>query len=180
MDQNLASPCKMATPVDICCSYMCIVTQHQCTATLLLAQCIPHCSVLLCQRDSQHALCPCNCTCGHLLFMQVNLHRFTCFDKSLLSACFAQQHRAMGMHFAQTTAAVHWCWVTSHLYEQQIYIGLFALANACCQPALQSSTEQLRCFLTKSVLQCTGVGSLHSCLHSRSSIDVTAVTHCLL
>ncbi|DBB15890.1 TPA: hypothetical protein ACH3X3_003529, partial [Trebouxia sp. C0006] len=27
-----------------------------------------------------------------------------------------------GLLFAQTSAAEHWCWVTAHLYEQQIFI----------------------------------------------------------
>ncbi len=32
---------------------------------------IHHCSVLLCKRGSQLALCQCNCLSGHLLFMQL-------------------------------------------------------------------------------------------------------------
>jgi len=28
-----------------------------------------------------------------------------------------------GMHFALSTAAVHWCWVNAHLYEEQTFIG---------------------------------------------------------
>ena len=34
------------TPMEMCTSYRCAVTQHQCTATLFLAKCNPHCSVL--------------------------------------------------------------------------------------------------------------------------------------
>ncbi len=46
------------------------------------------------------------------------------------------------MHFAKTSAAVRWCWVTAHLYEQQISIGAIAVTQACCEPVLQSTTEQ--------------------------------------
>ena len=43
------------TPMKICCSYKCAVTQHQCTAALVWAKCISHCTVLLCKTGSQHA-----------------------------------------------------------------------------------------------------------------------------
>ncbi len=46
------------------------------------------------------------------------------------------------MHFARTIAAVHWYWVTAHLYEQQICTGAIAVTQACCESVLQSSTEQ--------------------------------------
>ena len=49
------------TPEKICCSYKCAVTHHQCTAALVLANCIHHCPVLLCKTGSQHA-CHCNYT----------------------------------------------------------------------------------------------------------------------
>ena len=43
------------TPMKICSSYRCAVTQEQCTAALGRANCIPHCSVLLCKTGSQLA-----------------------------------------------------------------------------------------------------------------------------
>ncbi len=46
------------------------------------------------------------------------------------------------MHLAKNKAAAHWSWVTAHLYEEQIFIGSFALTQPCCQPVLQSCTEQ--------------------------------------
>jgi hypothetical protein len=46
------------------------------------------------------------------------------------------------MHFAQTSAAVHWWWVTAHSYEQQIFIGVIAVTHASCEPVLQSSTGE--------------------------------------
>jgi len=47
-----------------------------------------------------------------------------------------------GLHFAQGSAAMPWCWVTAELYEEQTFIGMIAVAQACCQAVLQSSTEQ--------------------------------------
>ena len=46
------------------------------------------------------------------------------------------------MHFALPSAAVHLSWFTAHLYEEQISIGVIAVTQACCEPVLQSSTEQ--------------------------------------
>ena len=46
------------------------------------------------------------------------------------------------MNFAQISAAVHCCWLTAHLYEEQISIGVIAMRQTCCEPVLQSSTEQ--------------------------------------
>jgi len=37
---------------------------------------------------------------------------------------------------------VHWFCITAHLYEQQISTGVTPVAQACCKPVLQSSTEQ--------------------------------------
>ena len=45
------------------------------------------------------------------------------------------------MQFYPKTAAVHWCWVTAHLYEEQISISVTAVTH-CCEPVLQDSTEQ--------------------------------------
>lgn len=42
----------------------------------------------------------------------------------------------------KTSAGVDWCWVAAQLYDQEIFAGVSALTYACCQPALQSSTEQ--------------------------------------
>ena len=46
------------------------------------------------------------------------------------------------MHVAQTSAAVYIFWFNPHLYKEQIYIGVVAVTQACCEPVLQSSTEQ--------------------------------------
>ena len=37
---------------------------------------------------------------------------------------------------------LHWRWVTAHLYEEQIPIGVTALRQYCCEPDLHSITEQ--------------------------------------
>ena len=68
------------TPMEICFPYRCAVSQqkctatlfqHTCSATLFRAKCNPHCSVLLCKRGSQQAVCQCNYTYGDVHFIQV-------------------------------------------------------------------------------------------------------------
>jgi len=72
--QNRLTACTMSLQLHICsfdAHTKCALSQHQCTAALVLAKCTPHCSVLLCKTGSQHALCHCNDTCEDLLFIQV-------------------------------------------------------------------------------------------------------------
>jgi len=38
------------------------------------------------------------------------------------------------MHFAKNSAAVHWFRIIADLYEQQIFIGVNAVSQGCCQP----------------------------------------------
>ena len=64
------------TPLQICSSYRCAVTQHQCTAARFNAKCCPHCSVLLCKTASQQAVCHCTYTCGDWLLI-VTQHQCT-------------------------------------------------------------------------------------------------------
>jgi hypothetical protein len=52
-----------------------------------------------------------------------------------------------GSCFALTSAAVHWCCITAHLWEEQMSIGVFAVTQGCCQPVSQSSTEPLEAIL---------------------------------
>jgi len=61
----------------------------------------------------------------------------TCCDSVLHSSTEQWE-----MHFALSSAALHWCWVTAHLYEEHISMGVIALSQACCEPVVQSSTEQ--------------------------------------
>ncbi len=46
------------------------------------------------------------------------------------------------MHFALIIAAVHFCWLTAHLYEEQTSIGVIAGRQACCEPVLPSTSQQ--------------------------------------
>ncbi len=48
----------------------------------------------------------------------------------------------MGNAFCQTSVALHLSWLTAHLYEEQFSIGAIAVTQACCEPVLQSTTEQ--------------------------------------
>ena len=73
-----------------------------------------------------------------------------------------------GMHLAQTSVALDLSWLTAHLYEEQFSIGAIAVAQACCAPVLQSTTEQWGCILTRPVLHCISVASLHTCMMSKS------------
>ena len=45
-------------------------------------------------------------------------------------------------HFAKSNVALPWCWANADLNEEQTSTGVFAVAQACCQPVLHSSTEQ--------------------------------------
>ncbi len=46
------------------------------------------------------------------------------------------------MHVVENSVAVPWLWVTEHLYEEQIFIIVVAVIQACCKPVLQSSSDQ--------------------------------------
>ena len=60
-----------------------------------------------------------------------------CCEASLQSSTEQQES-----YVALTSAAVHWCCITAHLYEEQIPIVVSAVAQGCCEASLQSSTEQ--------------------------------------
>ena len=117
------------TPMKSCCSCWCAWTQHQCTAVLLRANLISLCPALLCKTGSQHALCCCKYNCGEFFFIQV------CSHPALMHCSIAQ----WGMHFAKTSAAVHWCWFITHQHEQQITIGVIALTECMLSACI---TEQ--------------------------------------
>ncbi len=53
------------------------------------------------------------------------------------------------MHFAKNSAAVHGFCIIADLYEQQMFIGLNAVSQGCCQPVLQSSIVQWRMHFAK-------------------------------
>jgi len=49
----------------------------------------------------------------------------------------------------KTNAALHWCGVAAHPYEQQVFPSVIPVTQSCCQPVLQSSPEQLEIFFAK-------------------------------
>ena len=59
------------TPMEMCSSYRCAVTQPQCAAASFRAKWSPQCSVLLCKTGSQQAVCHCSHICGDALFIQM-------------------------------------------------------------------------------------------------------------
>ncbi len=63
---------------------------------------------------------------------------------SLLSGALQNSLTAGWCHcnYTYKDFAVHWCWVTPHLYEEQICKGVIAMTPTCCEPVLHSSTEQ--------------------------------------
>ena len=143
------------TPVKICCSYRCAVSQHQCTAALVLAKRSPHCSVLLCKTGSQHALCHCNYTCAALLFIQVcsdpaPMHGSTGFGKMqypLFSAALQNRLTACTM-----SLQLHICSFDAHTK--------CALSQHQCTAALVLAKCTPHC----SVLLCK-TGSQHALCH---------------
>ncbi len=66
------------------------------------------------------------------------------------------------MQLLLRSAALHWCWLSTDLCEEQIFIGLLAVTNPgfslLCTAALNSG----ECILLNAVLQCIGVASLHT------------------
>ena len=80
------------------------------------------------------------------------------------------------VHFSQTSAAVHFCWLTAYLYEEQNFICVIAVTQACCEPFLQSSTEQWAMRFSQTSV------AVHSCwltaylYEEQISIGVIAVT----
>jgi len=73
------------------------------------------------------------------------------------------------MRFTKTSVAVVWWWITAYLYEQQIFIGVTAVTQACCWPVLKNSPELWGMHFAKPLLQCIGGGSLHIRVNSKSS-----------
>ena len=120
------------TPMDICSSYRCAVTQHQCSAALFRATCNPHCSVLLCNEGSQQAVCHCSYTCGDLLFIQV------CSDPAPMQ-CSTVQGK---MHSPLFCAALQNRLTTGSVSLQFTY-GHLLFIQVCSDPApMHCSTVQ--------------------------------------
>ena len=98
-----------------------------------------------------------------------SLHRCICSDTSLLATCLAQQHWSVRSAFCQEQYYSALCRVTAQLYEQQVFIGVFAVTQACWRPVLHSSTGQWGVHSAKNRTRMHCVGSMHSCMNSKSS-----------
>ena len=85
------------TPMDICSTYRCAMTQHKCPAAVFRARCITQYSVLLCKTGSRQAVCHCSYTYGDLLVIQV------CSGLSQMP-CNSVQGK---MHYPLFSAALH-------------------------------------------------------------------------
>ena len=106
-----------------------------------------------------------HCTAAHI----ASLHRCTGIDTSLLVFFFAHQQWSERDAFCQEQCCSALCWVIAQLYEQQIFIGVFALSQAYWQSVLHSSTGQRGVHSAKNSVAAPCVGSLHSCMNSKSS-----------
>ena len=49
-------------------------------------------------------------------------------------------------NFALKSAAMQFCWVAEHLYDEQTSIGVIAVTQGCCDPVLHNSIEQWRLY----------------------------------
>ena len=95
------------------------IVQEQCGTALLLGHCTP--------------------------VPTANLPRCICsksWQGAIAQACCQLDSSTEQGAIAKSSVALHCCWVTAHLYQQQISLSVFAVAQACCQPGLHSSTEQ--------------------------------------
>ncbi len=73
------------------------------------------------------------------------------------------------------SATVLWFCITAHLYEEQISIGAVTVAQACCEPVLQSSTDKWGSYFaltSAAVLWCCISANLYE---EQISIGVIAV-----
>ncbi|DBA88261.1 TPA: hypothetical protein ACH3X1_016555 [Trebouxia sp. C0004] len=57
-------------------------------------------------------------------------HRLCLSERPCCEASLQGTTEQQGSCFAQTSAAVHWCCITAHMYEGQISTGVFAVAQA--------------------------------------------------
>ena len=112
--------------------------------------------------------------------MKSKLQRCECREiLPVLEPVLQSSTKQWGLHFALNLAAVHWCWVTAHLYAEHIPTGVSAGKHCLfwslfCRAALNNGD----CILPFTLLQCTGAGSVHTCMKNKLH-TCTAVEHCL-
>jgi len=73
------------------------------------------------------------------------------------------------MQVSRSNAAVHWCWILAQLDEEQIFNGIFAGHKPGISLFCPATLGCEASILPESMLLCTGVAPLHSCMKSRSS-----------
>ena len=143
------------------------MTQHQCTAALALAECIPHCPVLLCKTVSQQALCNCKYTYEGLLFIQV------CSDPTPVncSTGFGRMHSPLSSAALQNSLTACMC------HCKYTYEGLL-FTQVCNDPAPMHCTLALaNCIPDCPVLLCKTL-SQHACVTVNAPIKVCCSYKC--
>ncbi len=138
------------TPRKICSSYRCAVRQLKCSATLVYAKCIPHCSVVLCKTGSQQASVTATAPVGICSSYRCAVTQHQCntvigkTHSPLLSAAVQDRFTAGRCHCNYTFAnlLLIQVWSDPTPVHCKIFIGVIAVAPACCQAVLQSTTEQ--------------------------------------
>ncbi len=81
------------------------------------------------------------------------------------------------MHFALNSVAVLCCWVTAHLHDERIHIGVLAMAGLMSACYAEKQWELHFALNNAAVHWCWVTAHLYE---ERISIGVTAVTHCRL
>ena len=148
------------TPMEICSSNRCAVSQHQCTAARFRAKCSPRCSVLLCKTGSQQAVCHYSHTYGDLLFIQVCVSQHQCTAGLLRAKCIPQ----CPVLLCKTGSQLALC------HRVYTYAD-FLFIQACSEPALmhcstaqgKMSSPVFSAALQNRLTACTLSPCLHLC-----------------
>ncbi len=80
------------------------------------------------------------------------------------------------MHFAKNSAAVHGFCIIADLYEQQMFIGVIAVSQGCCQAVIQSSIVQWRMHFAKNSAAVHGFRNIADLYEQQIIIGVNAVS----
>jgi len=103
------------------------------------------------------------------LYEEQNFIGVIAVAKACYQALLQSSTEQWKLYFSKGTAAVYWCWDTAELYEEQTFIGELhwhrPAVTLFCRAELSSGDR----ILPKAVLQCFGVGSLLSCMKSKTS-----------
>ena len=173
------------TPMKICCSCKCAVTHHQCTAALVWAKCIPHCTAL--QNRLTACLCHCNHTCEDLLLIQVcsdptPMHCSTAFGKmhSTLSSAALQTGSQLACVTATTPMKICCsckCAVTHHQCTAAL---VWAKCIPHCQVLLCKTGSQLACVTATTPMKiccsCKCAVTHHQC--TAALVWAKCIPHC--